>query len=139
MRGKRKGGVYMPDLNQNIQAPVWMITYTSPSNDSYKMMIVNWKCDIDAADTYWAVSQFSKNGTVLGYAGFKNDNGNHNIILSLWNINSNYPEVEYISPYGRINDLTFGSEGKRQTHCHGLSLADKYLVHDVHWYEKCCK
>ena len=121
----------MPNLNQSNQATVWYARYTYSTSDFYQMMMVNWKCDIDASNTYWAVSQFTRNGTVLGYAGFKNDNGNHNVLLSLWNIGSNYPEVEYVSPYGRLNDLTFGSEGD------GKHIVTDYPWQTNTWYTMC--
>ncbi|MCL1810408.1 MAG: DUF3472 domain-containing protein, partial [Clostridiales bacterium] len=71
------------------------------------VLSVDWRCTTDSVSTYWAVSQFDD-----GYAGFQTlGNGQHVIIMSLWNLNNNTtkPTVEYAKDN---NGADFGGEGE---------------------------
>lgn len=103
----------------NTQAPNMIVHY--PDNGTYDLIMVDWLCEIDATNTYWAVHQFSTD-VVDGYAGFQNNGGSHFLIFSLWNHGTDYPIVEYISALTRIDDLTFGGEGN-----------GKHIITDFEW------
>ena len=112
----------------NTQAPNMFAYY--PDSGNYDLVMVDWLCETDATNTYWAVHQFSTND-VDGYAGFQNNEGNHFLIFSLWNHGTNYPIVEYVSALTRLNDLTFGNEGN------GKRIITDYEWVNNTWYTMC--
>jgi uncharacterized repeat protein (TIGR02543 family) len=73
-------------------------------NGSYDIMTVDWYCQQDAENTYWAVHNWQS-----GYAGFQNKGGTHVLLLSLWDMDDGtQPTIEY-SKDG--SGGTFGGEG----------------------------
>lgn len=65
---------------------------------------VDWCCTQDAENTYWAVHNWNN-----GYAGFQNRDGEHVLLLSLWDLkDGTVPMVEYSLS---DNSGVFGGEG----------------------------
>lgn len=110
------------------QAPNMVVEY--PDSGSYDLVMVNWYCETDAENTYWAVHQFSTNA-VDGYAGFQNSGGNHVILFSIWDHGSNYPVVEYVSSKTDLSNLNFGGEGT------GKHIFTDYSWEVGKWYTMC--
>ena len=74
------------------------------SNQSFDTIDVDWLCDQDAMNTYWAVHNWDN-----GYAGFQNKDGKHVLLLSLWDLpDGTSPQIEYVSDGQNGN---FGGEG----------------------------
>ena len=107
----------MPTLNT--QAPNMYVNY--PDSGDYDLVMVDWKCEVDATNTFWAVINFSTN-VIDGYAGFQNNADDHILMFSLWNHGTDYPIVEYVSALTRRDNLTFGNEGN-----------GKHIVTDYEW------
>lgn len=101
------------------QSPNMFVTY--PTSGEYDLVMVNWYCETDALNTYWAVHQFSTD-TVDGYAGFQNSGNDHILMFSIWDHGTNYPVVEYVSDKTRLDNLNFGNEG-----------TGKHIVTDFDW------
>jgi len=81
---------------------------------SYDVMTVDWYCEKDAENTYWAVHNWDD-----GYAGFQNKDGAHVLLLSLWDrSDGTQPTVEYAS------DGTSGSFGGEGTGKHVFTNYD---------------
>lgn len=58
---------------------------------NYDVLSVDWYCDIDSENTYWAVHNWAG-----GYAGFQNLNGKHVLLMSLWDLeDGTTPTVEF--------------------------------------------
>ena len=99
-------------------APYLIATYANPpEGTTYDVLCIDWKCDIDARDTYWCTMNWynasSGNFTGIvdgsGYAGFQNVGGTHKVIMSIWDTSRGKPTIEYSktgSTAGR-----FGGEG----------------------------
>ena len=89
-------------INEPRHAPNMYINWAS--NQSFDAVDVDWLCDQDATNTYWAVHNWSN-----GYAGFQNKDGEHVLLLSLWDLpDGTSPQIEYVSD-GKNGD--FGGEG----------------------------
>lgn len=74
------------------------------STENFDAVEIDWYCEKDADCTYWAVHNWDS-----GYAGFQNKDGNHVLLLSLWDLaDGTKPEIEYVSD-GKNG--TFGGEG----------------------------
>lgn len=74
------------------------------STENFDAVEIDWYCEKDANCTYWAVHNWDS-----GYAGFQNKDGNHVLLLSLWDLaDGTKPEIEYVSD-GKNG--TFGGEG----------------------------
>lgn len=83
-------------------APNMYVNWNSSGN--YNAMTVDWYCEKDAENTYWAVHNWDD-----GYAGFQNKDGKHVLLLSLWDRNDGKtPTIEYVKS-GESGD--FGNEG----------------------------
>lgn len=89
-------------INEPRHAPNMYINWVS--NQSFDAVDVDWLCDQDATNTYWAVHNWSN-----GYAGFQNKDGEHVLLLSLWDLpDGTSPQIEYVSDGQNGN---FGGEG----------------------------
>ena len=89
-------------INEPRHAPNMYINWVS--NQSFDAVDVDWLCDHDATNTYWAVHNWSN-----GYAGFQNKDGKHVLLLSLWDLpDGTSPQIEYVSDGQNGN---FGGEG----------------------------
>ena len=89
-------------INEPRHAPNMYINWAS--NQSFDAVDVDWLCDQDATNTYWAVHNWSN-----GYAGFQNKDGKHVLLLSLWDLpDGTSPQIEYVSD-GKNGG--FGGEG----------------------------
>ena len=87
------------------------------TNHIYDAISVDWYCEMDAPNTYWAVHNWDG-----GYAGFQNLEEKHIVIMSLWNLpNGISPTIEYALS-GRSGD--FGGEG-----------TGKQVITDYEWEE----
>lgn len=94
----------------------WQVT-----NGSYDAMAVDWYCQQDANNTYWAVHNWYK-----GYAGFQNKDGKHMLLMSLWDLDDGTkPTVEYAKD-GSNGD--FGGEGA------GKQVFTNYAWQASQWY-----
>ncbi|MCL2456099.1 MAG: hypothetical protein FWD19_00950, partial [Defluviitaleaceae bacterium] len=62
-------------------APNMYVDWDYFSPDGYDAMSVDWFCEQDAKNTYWAVLGWDR-----GYAGFQNVGGNYVLLISLWNL-----------------------------------------------------
>lgn len=91
------------------QAPNMYIE--SPTNHNYDMLMIDWRCDTDAANTFWNLHYYKLNSHPDGYSGFQNSLGTHRLIFSLWESGSDIPEIEYISPWTNTSRLLFSGEG----------------------------
>ncbi len=93
------------------------------SNAYYDVVSVDWYCDKDATDTYWAVHNWDS-----GYAGFQNKDGKHVLLLSLWDIDGKTPKIEYVldGEHG-----SFGGEGT------GKQVFTNYNWKVGKWYSMC--
>jgi len=88
--------------NQPRHAPNMYVDW--PRNGDYDVMTVDWYCEQDARNTYWAVHNWDG-----GYAGFQNVNGEHKLLMSLWDLeDGTKPVIEYVMD-GKNGD--FGGEG----------------------------
>ena len=110
------------------QAPNMVVTY--PDSGNYDLVMVDWYCETDASNTYWAVHQFSTN-TVDGYAGLQNAGNNHVLMFSIWDHGTNYPVVEYVSSSIQLNNLNFGGEGT------GKHIVTNFDWKVGKWYTMC--
>lgn len=110
------------------QAPNMVVAY--PDSGNYDLVMVDWYCETDASNTYWAVHQFSTN-TVDGYAGFQNAGNNHVLMFSIWDHGTNYPVVEYVSSSTQLNNLNFGGEGT------GKHIVTNFDWKVGKWYTMC--
>lgn len=93
------------------QAPAMHVDF-KPDQGDYDMVIVDWYCITDAPKTYWATNVIKRNsGGTDAYAGFQNiEVNNQNIhvtIFAVWNYNTDYVELEYVSPYVDRDTLLF--------------------------------
>ena len=88
--------------NKN-QATNMYIDWTISGN-SFNMILVDFYCEIDAVDTYWAVLNWSN-----GYAGFQNYNSQYVLMFAIWDNNDRKPQIEYYIQ-GAEND-NFSGEG----------------------------
>ena len=88
-------------------APYLTATYAfSESGTVYDIARIDWKCDVDAVDTYWCTMNWydatGANGRYTGitdgsgYAGFQNVGGTHKVIMSIWETSHGKPTVEYL-------------------------------------------
>ena len=100
-------------------APYLTATYAFSGEGPYDILRIDWKCDIDARDTYWCTmnwydasgedGKFSGVVAGSGYAGFQNVGGKHKVIMSIWDADNLKPTIEWSktgSTAGR-----FGGEG----------------------------
>lgn len=90
------------------------------------MIMVDWYCKTDAVGMYWAVHDWSG-----GYAGFQNKNGDHVLLLFLWEDGDSIPEIEYVSPWCDTSDFDFGNEGE------GKHIFTNYAWETGKWYTMC--
>lgn len=58
------------------------------ADNEYDAICVDWYCEEDAENTYWAVHNWNS-----GYAGFQNKDGKHVILLSLWDLDDGTKKV----------------------------------------------
>ena len=73
-------------------------------NEKFDAVSVDWKCVDDAENTYWAIHNWNN-----GYAGFQNRDGQHVLLLSLWDLSDGTtPTVEFALD-GQSGE--FGGEG----------------------------
>lgn len=113
------------------QAPNMYIDW--PDNGDYDMTMVDWYCETDGTNTYWAVHNWSDGAG--GYAGFQNKEGNHVLLLAKWDLVRSDGSVEasakidYLSPNSSGN--TFGNEG------HGKNIFTNYNWQAGKWYTMC--
>ena len=88
-------------------APYLTATYvSSKSGVVYDIARIDWKCDVDAVDTYWCTMNWYNasetdgryTGVIdgSGYAGFQNVGGTHKVIMSVWETIHGKPTVEYL-------------------------------------------
>lgn len=92
-----------------------------PDNGDYDVMTVDWYCEQDAINTYWAVHNWEG-----GYAGFQNVDGNHVLLMSLWDLDNGIkPTIEYSK-----DDVggEFGGEGT------GKQVFTNYRWEPGKWY-----
>lgn len=92
-----------------IVAPTMFIDWNN--NNIYDMISIDWRCDIDAVPTYWAVHQFATSGSIDGYAGFLSTNVGRRLLFSMWEKGTKYPEMEYISPFIAEDLMLFDNDG----------------------------
>ena len=102
-------------------APYLTATYAfSSSGITYDIARIDWKCDVDALDTYWCtMNWYSESGGRYsgiadgsGYAGFQNVGGTHKVIMSIWATGRGKPSVEYVKSGGYSG--SFSGEGTGQ-------------------------
>lgn len=88
------------------QAPNMYVTW--PAQGNYSYMTVDFYCEKDTEGTYWAVHNWDG-----GYAGFQNADGEHKILLAIWDSadGTKKPEIEYLSNKADRNSLDFTGEG----------------------------
>lgn len=87
----------------------------------YDAMTVDWYCETDAKNTYWAVHNWDN-----GYAGFQNLDGQHIVLLSLWDLDDGtQPAIEYAAG-GKTG--RFGGEGT------GAQVFTNYGWESGTWY-----
>lgn len=92
--------------NEPRHAPNMYVEWSSSQN--FDAVEVDWLCDKDAVNTYWAVHNWSN-----GYAGFQNKDGKHVLLLSLWDLtDGTTPQIEYIS-HGENGDFDGEGTGKQ--------------------------
>ena len=99
-------------------APYLTATYAF-SGAVYDIARIDWKCDVDALDTYWctmcwydaneAGGRYTGVADGSGYAGFQNVGGKHKVIMSLWATDRGAPTVEYTYAGGYSGN--FSGEG----------------------------
>lgn len=90
----------------------------------YDTISVDWYCEKDALNTYWAVHNWDG-----GYAGFMNSEGNHILLMSLWDLSDgNRPTIEYALD-GKNGD--FDGEGT------GKQVYTNYNWQAETWYSMC--
>lgn len=104
------------------QAPNMYIDLPSAIENDYDMLLLDFRCDNDGLDTFYNVHYYKLNSGSHGYAGFLNSNGDHKIILSIWEYSTKYPTVEYVSPYTIMTELLFSGEGN-----------GKHIITDFGW------
>jgi hypothetical protein len=117
-------------LTTKNQAPNMYIDW--PDNGDYDMMMVDWYCEADATNTYWAVHNW--NDAYGGYAGFQNKDGNHVLLLAKWDGKDQYnntitPTIDYLSPNSEGD--TFSGEGS------GKHIFTNYNWQAGRWYTMC--
>lgn len=94
------------------------------TGNAYDVISVDWYCDKDANNTYWAVHNWDG-----GYAGFQNKDGQHVLLLSLWDLaDGTSPTIEY-SLSGENG--SFGGEGT------GKQVFTNYDWQVGKWYTMC--
>ena len=94
------------------------------TGNAYDVISVDWCCDKDANNTYWAVHNWDG-----GYAGFQNKDGQHVLLLSLWDLaDGTSPTIEY-SLNGENG--SFGGEGT------GKQVFTNYDWQVGKWYTMC--
>ena len=85
------------------QAPN-MYVFWQTTAKKYDMIVVDWYCEDNATNTYWAVHQWPG----LGYAGFQNKDDDRVTLFSLWDGIIDKPKKIY--PKDDIKER-FGGEG----------------------------
>lgn len=96
------------------------------ADNEYDIISVDWYCERDALNTYWAVHNWD-----CGYAGFQNKDGNHVLLLSLWDLaDGTQPEIEYVLDG---QNGTFDGEGT------GKQVFTNYAWKADTWYTMCIK
>ncbi|MDE6780891.1 MAG: hypothetical protein K2J40_05465 [Ruminococcus sp.] len=65
-------------MSQDPEIPAMYVDWIN--NGNFEKVIVNWRCDIDCLNRYWAVNNF-----VYGYAGFQNKNAKKITNFTIWN------------------------------------------------------
>lgn len=81
------------------------------------VLSVDWYCEDDGKNTYWAVHNWDG-----GYAGFQNKDGKHVLLMSLWDLGTITPTIEYARGGKKVE---FGGEG-----------AGKQVFTDFNWKKK---
>ncbi|MDE6087465.1 MAG: DUF3472 domain-containing protein [Oscillospiraceae bacterium] len=118
-------------MSEKNQAPNMFIKWNCEEK-AYDFLSIDWRCDVNAPTTYWAVHSWNRTENGHGYAGFQTDkNKNSVIILALWNENGYEPEVEYLSSLSNKNNLEFGNEGT------GKHVFTNYDWKLNTWYRMC--
>lgn len=112
-----KYGRYLPRHAPNMYVD-WI------TDNEYDAICVDWYCEEDAENTYWAVHNWNS-----GYAGFQNKDGKHVILLSLWDLDDGTtPTIEYVRDGLNGN---FGGEGT------GKQVFTNYNWGVGKWYSMC--
>ena len=95
------------------------------TNNEYDVISVDWYCEEDADNTYWAVHNWDG-----GYAGFQTqENGKHVLLMSLWDLeDGTSPKIEYVLD-GKNG--SFGGEGT------GKQVFTNYDWKVGKWYSMC--
>ena len=95
------------------------------TNNEYDVISVDWYCEEDADNTYWAVHNWDG-----GYAGFQTqENGKHVLLMSLWDLeDGTSPKIEYVLDGKNGN---FGGEGT------GKQVFTNYDWKVGKWYSMC--
>lgn len=110
------------DSNSPRHAPNMYVDWIT--TNKYDVISVDWYCDEDAYNTYWAVHNWNN-----GYAGFQNKDGNHVLLLSLWDLDDGTnPTIEYVLDGQNGN---FGGEGT------GKQVFTNYDWQVGKWYSMC--
>ncbi len=110
------------EFNSPRHAPNMYVDWIT--NNEYDVISVDWYCDEDALNTYWAVHNWEN-----GYAGFQNKDGNHVLLLSLWDLpDGTNPTIEYVLDGTNGN---FGGEGT------GKQVFTNYNWEVGKWYSMC--
>jgi len=92
----------MADKNQATNMYVdWTIV-----GSSFDMILVDFYCEIDAENTYWAVHNWNN-----GYAGFQNKDNTHVLLFSLWDNEDILPDIEYYTRLADTDNFDFEGEG----------------------------
>lgn len=112
--------------NKNHQSSCpYLMAWTHNFPGQADIMQVDFKCIQDANHTYFAVHSWCAGKPGDGYAGFQTLNdGSHVVIMSLWDIGSMRPTIEY-APYS-LKAQDFGGEG-----------TGKQVISDYKWSEQC--
>lgn len=115
------------ELNEADSAPYVQVTTFWADDSPYTTLYSEWRCDLDAENTYYNVFSFYEPDTPgSGYAGFQNVNGGHIAIFSMWDAPGCRPTVEYCMEGGRSVD--FGNEGT------GASVRVPFNWEEGQWY-----
>lgn len=113
----QKGSEYFTyEGDESNSAPYVVVASFWEEDRPYKSICTDWRCDIDAPNTYYNVhnwvnyeGQYQNVQSGSGYTGFQNINGKHVIIFSLWGNEKGIPNVEFSQKDAYVD--TFQGEG----------------------------
>jgi serine/threonine protein kinase len=99
-------------------------------NGVYDIMIVDWYCDQNAINTYWAVHNWD-----VGYAGFQNKDGSHVLLMSLWDLDDGTrPTIEFVLD-GKSGDFWGEGTGKQVFTNYNWEVGKWYSMRVQVWTE----